>query len=64
MDAYALKPDSLISDLVERAQASSAPVAVMEGPDECLVAMRPEVFEELLLGSLLLDCVDRGALLP
>lgn len=36
--------DQLISD----AQTSDEPVIVFDGEDECLVAMRPVVFERIL----------------
>jgi hypothetical protein len=37
-----------VEQLVGDAQASDEPVIVFDGKDECLVAMRPVVFEHIL----------------
>lgn len=62
MDTYALKPDSRIEDIIAAAQSAEGPVAVLDGGQECLVALRPAVFEALLFGSLMLECTDRSTL--
>lgn len=62
MDTYALKPDSRIQDVVAAAQRAEGPVAVLEEGSECFIALRPDVFETLLFGSLVLECTDRSTL--
>lgn len=62
MDTYALKPDSCIQDVITAVQSSEGPVAVLEEGSECLIALRPAVFEELLFGSLVLGCAERPTL--
>ena len=37
-----------VEQLIGDAQASDEPVIVFDGKDECLVAMRPAVFEQIL----------------
>lgn len=37
-----------LQELVAQAQGVDAPVVVFDGEDECLVAMRPPVFERIL----------------
>ena len=51
-----------LKGLVCQAQSSDEPVIVFDGEDECLVAMRPPVFERMLFGSDLLLCEDRASL--
>lgn len=51
-----------VSGLVSCAQASDEPVIVFDGEDECLVAMRPAVFERILFDSDLLNCEKRETL--
>ena len=49
-------------DLVNLAQGSDEPVIVFDGDDECLIAMRPPVFERILFDTDLLNCEDRASL--
>ena len=49
-------------DLVNLAQGSDEPVIVFDGEDECLIAMRPPVFERILFDSDLLNCEKRESL--
>ena len=49
-------------DLVNLAQDSDEPVIVFNGEDECLVAMRPSVFERILFDSDLLNVENRSSL--
>ncbi len=49
-------------ELVSLAHKSDEPVIVFDGNDECLVAMRPAVFERILFDSDLLNCQDRSSL--
>lgn len=51
MDAYALDAVQNTAQLVHWVQRSNDPVLVFEGRSECLVAMRPTVFERLLRQS-------------
>ena len=46
-------------DLVILAQGSDEPVIVFDGDDECLIAMRPPVFERILFDGDLLNCGRR-----
>lgn len=48
--------------LVGLAQASDEPIIVFDGDDECLIAMRPAVFERILFDTDLLNCIDRDSL--
>lgn len=45
--------------LVAQAQLADEPIIVFDGEDECLVAMRPAVFERILFDTSLLNCEDR-----
>ena len=49
-------------DLVNLAQGSDEPVIVFDGEDECLIAMRPSIFERILFDTDLLNCERRGSL--
>ena len=49
-------------DLVNLAQGSDEPVIVFDGEDECLIAMRPPVFERILFDTDLLNCAGRESL--
>ena len=51
-----------LRDLVAQAQQLDEPVIVFDGEDECLVAMRPPVFERILFDSDLLNCENRESL--
>lgn len=62
MDTYALKPESRIEDIIAAAHVAEGPVAVLDGGSECLIALRPAVFETLLFGSLMLECAGRSTL--
>ena len=46
-------------DLVILAQGSDEPVIVFDGEDECLIAMRPAVFERLLFDTNILNRSSR-----
>ena len=62
MDTCALNSVKDIRSLVGLAQASDEPVVVLDGEYECLVAMRPTVFERILFDTDLLNCIDRDEL--
>ena len=47
--------------LVELAQTSDRPLAVLDGDDECLVVMRPAVFERILFDTERLNHTNRDA---
>ena len=49
-------------DLVAVAHAADEPLVVYNGEDECLVAMRPAVFERILFDSNLLNRSEREML--
>lgn len=51
-----------VRTLVGLAQASDEPIIVFDGDDECLIAMRPAVFERILFDTDLLNCIDRDSL--
>ena len=51
-----------VDSLVSAAHATDEPVIVFDGEDECLVAMRPAVFERILFDSDLLNCAKRETL--
>lgn len=59
METVALKNLETARSLVAQAQATDEPVVVFDGPDECLVAMRPAVFERILFDTSILNCEDR-----
>ena len=46
-------------DLVAIAHAADEPLVVFDGEDECLVAMRPAVFERILFDGNLLNRSER-----
>ena len=62
METVALKNLESVRSLVAQAHATDEPIVVFEGEDECLVAMRPAVFERILFDTSLLNCEDRTAL--
>lgn len=62
MDTCTLKSVEETRSLVALAQSSDEPVVVFDEWDECLVAMRPTVFERILFDSHLLNAVDRSTL--
>lgn len=49
-------------DLVVAAHSTDEPVVVFDGEDECLVVMRPAVFERILFDSDLLNRSEREML--
>ncbi len=48
MNTYTIEEMPNLADLVKMAHASDDPLVVYDGDDECLVAMRPAVFERIL----------------
>ena len=62
MGTCALDSMKDIRSLVGFTQASDEPVVFLDGEDECLVAMRPAVFERILFDTDLLNCIDRDEL--
>lgn len=62
MGAIELRALSGIEGLVAAAHDTDEPVVVLDGDDECLVAMRPAVFERILFDSDLLNCAKRETL--
>ena len=62
MGSIELRTLSNASALVAAAHETDEPVIVYDGEDECLVAMRPAVFERILFDSNLLNCEDRSSL--
>jgi len=63
MDTCTLDDVKNVRGLVGIAQSSDEPVIVFDGDDECLVVMRPAVFERILFDSDLLNCSDRASML-
>ena len=63
METYALNSINDVKSLVGLAQSDDEPIAVFDGDDECLIAMRPGVFERLLFDSDLLNHTDRESIL-
>lgn len=59
MGTYALKEHSETRELVKMVHGLDEPVVVFDGDDECLVAMRPAVFERILFDSDLLNSAQR-----
>ena len=51
-----------VKELVSLAQGADQPVIVYEGEDECLVAMRPSVFERILFDIERLNLEERKTL--
>lgn len=62
MDTCALSAVEDTRSLVGLAQASDEPVVVFDDECECLVAMRPAVFERILFDTDLLNCINRDEL--
>ena len=60
MDTTMLDSVKNVRALVTQAWSTEEPVLVLDGQDECLVAMQPSVFERLLFDSHLLNCSERG----
>ncbi|MBR3181033.1 MAG: hypothetical protein IKF56_00065 [Eggerthellaceae bacterium] len=57
-----LRALSGMEELVAVAHAADEPLVVFDGEDECLVAMRPAVFERILFDSNLLNHSEREML--
>ena len=53
---------SNVNALIATAHETDEPVIVYDGEDECLVAMRPAVFERILFDSDLLNQSNRSTL--
>lgn len=51
-----------VAELVGAAHEIDEPVIVFDGEGECLVAMRPSVFERILFDTDLLNQTDRASL--
>lgn len=62
METVALKNLETVRSLVAQAHATEEPIVVFDGNDECLVAMRPAVFERILFDTGLLNCEGRAGL--
>ena len=62
MDTCVLDAFDDVRTLVACAQATDEPLVVFDGEDECLVAMRPAVFERILFDSDLLNQSNRSTL--
>ena len=62
MGVYVLQDSNDSRNLINVVQLSDEPVVVFDGEDECLVAMRPSVFERILFDSDLLNCEKRASL--
>ena len=62
MGSIELRTLSNASALVAAAHETDEPVIVYDGEDECLVVMRPAVFERILFDSSLLNQSDRSTL--
>lgn len=59
METVALNKLENVKTLVGQAQATDEPIIVFDGNDECLVAMRPAVFERILFDTHLLNTEGR-----
>ena len=62
MDAISMKQVQDVQQLVGKVHESEEPLVVLDGDDECLVAMRPAVFERILFDSNLLNCWNRESI--
>lgn len=62
MGSIELRTLSDIAALVGAAYESDEPIVLFDGEDECLVAMRPSVFERILFDTDLLNRADRSTL--
>lgn len=60
MGSIELRTLSNVSALVSAAYETDEPVIVLDGDEECLVAMRPSVFERILFDTDLLNRHDRS----
>lgn len=62
MGSIELRTLSDVSALIGAAHETDEPVVVLDGESECLVAMRPTVFERILFDTNLLNQIDRSTL--
>ena len=62
MNTCTLEKLTGLRDLVARAQGADEPVIVFDGEDECLVCMRPPVFERMLFDTGELALAGRASL--
>ena len=62
METVALNTLENVRMLVGQAQATDEPIVVFDGNDECMVAMRPAVFERILFDTNLLNLEGRPAI--
>lgn len=62
MGSIELRTLSDVTALIAAAHSVDEPVSVFDGDDECLVAMRPAVFERILFDTDLLNNAEREAL--
>lgn len=62
MGTMELSALSGVEALVAAAQGADEPVVVLDGEDECMVVMRPAVFERILFDSDLLNSTKRETL--
>ena len=62
MALYDIKNLETTRELVSAAQSTDEPIIIEDGEDECLVAMRPAVFEHLLFDGLALNAEQRDKL--
>jgi len=51
MKTYKMEELGTLRELVAETQGVDDPVIVFDGDDECLVAMRPSVFERILVDT-------------
>ena len=60
METVALNSLESARMLVGQVQAADEPIVVLDGQDECLVAMRPATFERILFDTHLLNVEERS----
>lgn len=56
MKTRTLQELGTLQNLVREAQLSDGPIVVFDSEDECLIAMRPPVFERILFDTDLIRC--------
>ncbi len=61
MESFAIGAQTTMGDVMNVAQCSVGPVVLTKADEECLVVMRPDVFETLLFGSFSLECEGRSS---
>lgn len=62
MGTVELRTLSGVEALIAAAHEADEPISVFDGEDECLVVMRPAVFERILFDSDLLNQTNRKTL--